>query len=74
MNLNLSELKSALAVDSDFMGELIEEGCALGTMEDLFEYQEKLDVLERRLPNVTDDEFDEYTVLLNIVVELHRRL
>ena len=39
--------------------------------ENLLQWQSRHDELEAKLPNVTDEEFDEYTVLIGALVVLH---
>lgn len=64
----MEDLKSAHGVSQEFYEELLTE--LEFSWEKVLDLQEKYEDLEKRLPNVSDQEFDEYVILGDMIAAL----
>ena len=62
-------LRQAHRIDQTFYEELLEDYTA-GTWEQILDIQEKRDDIAKRLPDVSDEEFDEFVFLGDLLAVL----
>ena len=65
---NQSDLRTAHDISQEFYEELLTE--LEFSWEKLLDLQEKYEDIEKRLPNVSDQEFDEYIILGDMIAAL----
>lgn len=67
------DLRNSHDVSQDFYEELLTEYAENFSWEKVLDLQEKHEDIEKKLPNVSDQEFDEYVIIGDMIAALLSR-